>query len=74
MVAYRPYVALRYALARGRGFTPQAAAGLPAFQVGIDTIQIIAVLCGIGITRGIDLSEHFVFPRLLLIQALPGCR
>src|SRR5216684_151894 len=40
----------------------------------MNPIQIIAVLCRIGIARRVDLTEHFVFPRPLLTRALPGCR
>src|SRR5260370_18361844 len=40
----------------------------------MNPIQIIAVVCRIGIARRVDLTEHFVFPRPLLTRALPGCR
>ena len=48
---------------RARFHAPETAVGLPALQVRIDPIQIMAVLCRKGVTRRVDFSEYFVFPR-----------
>ncbi len=44
------------------------------FEISIDPVQVITVLRGMCIARRIDFAKHFVFPGLLVRQALPGYR
>ena len=57
-------------------FVGPAKAGLcfMVFEISIDPVQVITVLRGIGIARYINFAKHFVFPGLLVRQALPGYR
>jgi hypothetical protein len=52
----------------------KAAVCLTMFEISIDPVQVITVLRGIGIARCINFAKHFVFPGLLVRQALPGYR
>jgi hypothetical protein len=53
---------------------PKAALCLTMFEISINPVQVITVLRGIGIARCINFAKHFVFPGLLVRQALPGYR
>jgi len=40
--------------------------GLAALQVGVDTVEIVAVLDGISVPHDVEVAQHVVFPGLLL--------
>ena len=52
----------------------KAAVCLTMFEISINPVQVITVLRGIGVARCINFAKHFVFPGLLVMQALPGYR
>ena len=52
----------------------KAAVCLTMFEISINPVQVITVLRGIGVARCINFAKHFVFPGLLVRQALPGYR
>jgi hypothetical protein len=47
---------------------------LAAFEICIDTVQIITVLRGIGVAHRVNFAKHFVFPGLLIKRAIQGYR
>jgi len=67
--------ARRYARASGRSLARRRRlVASRVFEIRIDPVQIITVLRGIGVARRNNFAQHFVFPGLLVGQALPGCR
>lgn len=47
---------------------------LTAFEIGINPVQVEAMLRGIGFARFMNFAKNLVFPGLLIRQALPECR